>query len=55
MSKFIKWVIRAIAHYLAKRWAEAQALARGRTEDEARALGWVAGVAAAVLVGSVLS
>jgi hypothetical protein len=55
VSNFIRWIIRAIAHYLAKQWAEAQALARGRTEGEARAIGWIAGAAAAFLVGAVLS
>jgi hypothetical protein len=54
MPNFIKWIIRAVAHFLAKQWAEAQALARGCTRNEARAVGWAAGAAAAFLVGSVL-
>jgi hypothetical protein len=55
MLNFVKWIIRILAHYLAHKWAEAQALARGLTGTKARAVGWAAGTAASVLVDSVLS
>jgi hypothetical protein len=54
MNPALKKLLAAIAGFLARRWAEAQALRRGWSKDAARLAAIAAGIAASLIVTAAL-